>query len=184
HDFAVAERDGDLGECEVPVRGRDETLAPQLRQDIEHARVEHIRRTHLVLDHVETGQFDVHGSPSFDSKKVRQHRHGCRTAQWQLRRKARHRVVPEVTALSVTAAVRMTFADTAGDRARTATPQIGRTIRRLPGFPCQSSSPRPRSKQVPCHGGCRLPRAPAPRVAYSYTCQYSIGDIRTVIDLT
>ncbi len=56
----VPDRDFQVREGERPVICGDEILPPDLEQEIENALVEHLPRADLLLDHVETGAFEIH----------------------------------------------------------------------------------------------------------------------------
>ena len=60
--LALAYGDLHVGEGEHAVGGRHEILALDRVEQIQHFLVQHLTRPDLVLDHVETGLFDVHGS--------------------------------------------------------------------------------------------------------------------------
>jgi hypothetical protein len=51
HDFAMADRDLQVGIRHRAVRVRDEGIARHRVQDLEYARVQHVPRAHLLLDH-------------------------------------------------------------------------------------------------------------------------------------
>ncbi len=61
HRLAVAERDLEVGEGELPVFRRHEILALHLEQQVEDRGIEHLPGADLLLDHVEARLLEIHG---------------------------------------------------------------------------------------------------------------------------
>jgi hypothetical protein len=60
HGVAVAQRDFGIGEGQVLVLGRDEVLALDHVQHLQHVHIQDVPWTDLLFDHVEAGLFDIH----------------------------------------------------------------------------------------------------------------------------
>ena len=65
HLLAVWERNRRVGERQLVVCLRNETLARHPSQHLEHALVEHVPGAHLLVDHLFAGGFDQHGRRSW-----------------------------------------------------------------------------------------------------------------------
>ena len=59
--LALADGDLQLGEGEGPVRDGHKIFTPDHVQQVQHLLVQYFPGPDLILDHVETGLFDVHG---------------------------------------------------------------------------------------------------------------------------
>ena len=60
HDLVVAQGDIDVGKGEGAVFFRHEIFTGCRAHHIQHSLVEHVPGTHLLLDHIEAGLFDIY----------------------------------------------------------------------------------------------------------------------------
>ena len=59
HAFVVTERQAQIGKRQIAAGRRHEVLAAHRGQRFEHAAVQHVPGTHLLLDHVVPCEFDI-----------------------------------------------------------------------------------------------------------------------------